>query len=100
MMLTNPDSLNHIVAALTEYTGEEPNVNNLEVIKDPLVADTWALRVKFPGQPEYGDKVITQTYMIVSWPGKGAIDPWKQLLEVEFKSWPPKSVKHNTNFFV
>lgn len=71
-------------AGIEEYAGA--TVESMQVVADPQVAGTYAIRTRYKGEKEYCDWMIIRYFSVLS-----AKQISKMLEECEYASWPPKS---------
>lgn len=74
--------------ALDQYTGK--HITALEVYPDPRVEGTWAARAQWFVE-EDGERPVTQDFLIMGVKMGGSIDIDRQIEEVEFNEWPPRT---------
>lgn len=77
-------------AGIEEYSGA--TVESMQVVADPQVAGTYAIRTRYKGEKEYCDWLITRFFTV-----KTANEIAEMLEECEYESWPP--VSGNLKFF-
>jgi len=70
-----------VVRALEEYM-ERP-IDEASVFPDPRITGTYAVRVEVAGS--------TIDFLVRGVDSGEPIDPWSQVEEVEFETWPPRS---------
>lgn len=71
-----------IKEAVRFYTGRR--VKKIEVVIDPRVEGTYAVRAKVRKDGEV-------KFLVTGWDGKRNLDPFLDMEEVDFLTWPPIS---------